>query len=49
MVPLGIKVPMKRCRDGLYDVSCDKCRVARGALRPHRKLDPADTTKAVLF
>ena len=38
----------QRCKQGLYDKTCPECKLSRGALRPHRHLDPSNTSKAVL-
>ena len=37
-----------KCHQGLYDKECPDCKLSRGALRPHKRLDPATTSKAVL-
>ena len=37
-----------KCKQDLYDKSCPDCLLAKGALRPHKRLDPENTTKAVL-
>ena len=37
-----------KCKQGLYEKTCPDCKLSRGALRPHRHLNPADTSKAVL-
>ena len=38
----------KKCHAGLYDVSCPQCKEGRGAMRPHRRLNPEDVANAAL-